>query len=133
MKRKSLSSLPIDPGSILVADASVVINLNATDRAREIIRAFPGKFVVTNFAYKELLAGARGDEDEDVIDRFLRDFRVVDVPRGVAREAVALRRSHRLRLPDAIIWASARTESALLVTRNTKDFPKQEPGVRVPY
>lgn len=89
--------------------------------------------LISSVTWMELLAGARGDEDEDVIDLFLRDFRVVDVTRGIAREAVALRRAHRLRLPDAIIWASARTESALLVTRNTKDFPKQEPGVRVPY
>ncbi len=37
------------------------------------------------------------------------------------------------RLPDAIIWATAREASALLVTRNTKDFPADVPGVRVPY
>ena len=64
---------------------------------------------------------------------FLRDFRVVDLTRRVAREAVEIRRSRRIRLPDAIVWASARTESALLVTRNTKDFPKDDPGLRVPY
>ena len=51
----------------------------------------------------------------------------------VAREAVEVRKTRRMRLPDAIIWAAARSESALLVTRNTKDFPKDDPGVRVPY
>ena len=64
---------------------------------------------------------------------FLRDFRVVEVTRGVAREAIEIRRAHRVKLPDAVIWASARAESALLVTRNTKDFPKDQPGVRMPY
>lgn len=44
-----------------------------------------------------------------------------------------LRRSSRLKLLDAIVWASARAESALLVTRNTKAFPAGDPGVRVPY
>jgi hypothetical protein len=81
----------------------------------------------------EVLAGAHGAEEEDVIEMFLRDFRVVDVTRRVAREAIALRRTRRLRLPDAIVWASARTESALLVTRNTRDFPADEPGIRIPY
>jgi hypothetical protein len=38
-----------------------------------------------------------------------------------------------VKLPDALVWASARAESALLVTRDTKAFPKAEPGVRVPY
>lgn len=81
----------------------------------------------------EVLVGARNADEEDVIEMFLRDFQVVEISKRVAREAVDLRRAHRLRLPDAIIWASARTESALLVTRNTRDFPADEPGVRVPY
>lgn len=89
--------------------------------------------LVSAVTWMEVLVGARGEEEEDVIDLFLRDFRVVDLTRPIAREAVALRRRHRVRLPDAVIWASARTESALLITRNTKDFPADEPGVRVPY
>jgi len=81
----------------------------------------------------EVLAGAHDAAEEDVIEMFLRDFRVVEMTRRVAREAVDIRRGHRLRLPDAIIWATARNESALLVTCNTKDFPRADPGVRVPY
>jgi hypothetical protein len=42
-------------------------------------------------------------------------------------------RTRRIRLPDAIVWTSARSESAVLVTRNTKDFAKGASGVRVPY
>jgi hypothetical protein len=83
--------------------------------------------------WMEVLVGTRGEDEADMVEMFLRDFRVVEITRGVAREAVALRRAHRLRLPDAIVWASARTESALFVTRNAKDFPADEPGVRVPY
>lgn len=83
--------------------------------------------------WMEVLAGARHAEEEDVIEMFLRDFVLIELSRPIAREAVALRRARRLRLPDALIWASARHESALLVTRNTKDFPAGEPGVRVPY
>ena len=64
---------------------------------------------------------------------FLRDFRVVEITRAIARDAVEIRQATRIRLPDALIWASARHESALLVTRNTKDFPADEPGIRIPY
>lgn len=38
-----------------------------------------------------------------------------------------------MRLPDAIIWASAQSQGALLVTRNSNDYPPEEPGIRVPY
>ena len=96
------------------------------------IGRYPAR-LVSIVTWMEVLAGARDAGEEDVVEMFLRDFTVVPVSRAVARGAIDLRRSHRIRLPDAIIWASARSESALLVTRNTKDFPADEPGVRVPY
>jgi hypothetical protein len=89
--------------------------------------------LISIVTWMEVLAGARSEAEEDVIDMFLRDFRVVEVSRLIAREATARRRARRTRLPDAIIWATAQAESALLVTRNTRDFPESEPGVRMPY
>ena len=114
-------------------DTNILIDyLNGVDAARvEIARA--RERLVSIVTWMEVLAGAHDDAEEEVIEMFLRDFRVVDVSRRVARAAVEIRRARRIRLPDAIVWASARTESALLVTRNTKDFPRDDPGLRVPY
>jgi predicted nucleic acid-binding protein len=64
---------------------------------------------------------------------FIGLFTVVPLDNEVAEEAAALRRSHRMKLPDAVVWASARRDGRLLVTRNTKDFPVGDPGVRHPY
>jgi hypothetical protein len=44
-----------------------------------------------------------------------------------------LRQRHRLKLPDAIVWASAQAHDMLFVTQDVKDFPAGDPGVRVPY
>ena len=49
------------------------------------------------------------------------------------KRAVQLRKTKRIKLPDAIIWATAQVHQCLLVTRNTRDFDVNEPGVRVPY
>lgn len=89
--------------------------------------------LISIITWMELLIGARDDAEADVIEMFLRDFRTVDITRGIAREAIQIRRERRIRLPDALIWATARSESALLVTRNSKNFPKTEPGIRIPY
>jgi predicted nucleic acid-binding protein len=89
--------------------------------------------LISVVTWMEVLVGARNEAEADVIEIFLRDFVVLPVSRQVARGAVDLRTTHRIKLPDAVIWATARTESALLVTRNTKDFQRDDPGVRVPY
>jgi hypothetical protein len=64
---------------------------------------------------------------------FLAGFTSLAINEQVAERAVVLRQGKRIKLPDAIVWASAQTCDRLLVTRNTKDFPTAEPGVRVPY
>jgi predicted nucleic acid-binding protein len=116
-----------------VFDTNILIDyLNGVDAAKVAIERTAGRYV-SIVTWMEVLAGARDEAEEDVIEMFLRDFRVVDLTRQVARDAVAIRRARRIRLPDAIVWASARAESAVLMTRNTKDFPPNEPGLRVPY
>lgn len=83
--------------------------------------------------WMEVLSGARTTADEQLRREFLGHFRVVPLTATIAEEAVRLRRSERVKLPDAIVWATAVTEKSLLVSRNTKDFPAGHPGVRFPY
>jgi predicted nucleic acid-binding protein len=114
-------------------DTNILIDyLNGRPEAETEIARHKSR-LISVVTWMEVLAGAHNEAEEDVIEMFLRDFTLVDLSRPIARAAVSLRRSRRIRLPDAIIWASAQHQSALLVTRNTKDFPRTEPGVRVPY
>lgn len=114
-------------------DTNILIDYLKGDRPAQAELARYRQPLISVVTWMEVLAGVRTDDEADVVEMFLRDFRVVDVSRGIARDAVAIRQTMRIRLPDAIIWASARHESALLVTRNTKDFPADEPGIRIPY
>ena len=58
------SSFPISSRTIFVADASVVINLNATGRALDIIRAQPGSLAVTESVFSELARGTRNGHSD---------------------------------------------------------------------
>jgi hypothetical protein len=114
-------------------DTNILIDyLNGQEPAQRELGRCPRR-LISVVTWMELLVGGHNDAETDVLEMFMRDFEVVDITRAVAREAVNIRRTHRLRLPDAIIWASARANSALLVTRNTKVFPATEPDVRRPY
>ena len=71
--------------------------------------------------------------NDDLVEptrRFLDGFKIIALDDEIARRAVQLRRAHRIKLPDAVIWATAQTTARLLVTRNTKDFSPDDPGVR---
>ena len=38
-----------------------------------------------------------------------------------------------MKIPDAIVYATAKEENCILVTRNTKDLKEDWPDIRVPY
>jgi predicted nucleic acid-binding protein len=68
-----------------------------------------------------------------VVERFLRGFSIDEIDERIAGHAAALHRERaRLKLPDALVLASAQVNHRILVTRNIKDFPAQMPGIRVP-
>jgi predicted nucleic acid-binding protein len=80
----------------------------------------------------EVMVGAP-TEVASATRQFLAGFRLIGLGERIAAMAVELRQRHKIKLPDAVIWATAREGAMLLVTRNTKDFPADDPGVRVPY
>ncbi len=89
---------------------------------------------ISLISWVEVMVGAKNNAfEEQACRRFLASFRLLPISQAVAERAVRLRVTHRLKLPDAIIWASAQAEACLLVTRNTKDFPVGDPGVRFSY
>ncbi len=64
--------------------------------------------------------------------RFLGTFQVLEVSREIARQAVDLRRASRMKLPDAVIYATALVAERTLVTYNSRDFGKFNKAVYVP-
>ena len=79
------------------------------------------------------MAGARSDREESTARGYLAHFRVAQLSAEIAEETVRVRRASALKLPDAIILATARAEGLTLLTRNTKDFSEDDPTIRIPY
>lgn len=113
-------------------DTNVLIDyLNGIDAAAEELSLYASK-AISIITWMEVLAGT-ASEEEAVVRAWLLSFEVLALDETVAERAVAIRKARRIRLPDAVIWATAQVHSRLLVSRNTKDFPETEPGVRMPY
>lgn len=113
-------------------DTNILIDfLNGVPQARDEIARYAGKSI-SIITWMEVMVGA-GKEVETPTRDYLGSFDVIPLDDKVADRAVKLRREHGVRLPDAIVWASADVHALLLVTRNTKDFGRDSPGIRVPY
>jgi hypothetical protein len=91
------------------------------------------RVLISRITWMEVLVGAEDDEAAQVRDFLEIYFEIIPLDVAVAERGVQLRRAYRLRLPDAIIWATAQVHDAVLVTRNTRDFHVDWEGIRAPY
>lgn len=117
---------------IAVFDTNIVIDaLNGVEEV-DVEYGRYDRVLISRITWMEVLIGHRED-DADLRDFLETCFEVVPLDLAVAESAVQIRRMRRIRLPDAVIWATAQVNDAILVTRNTKDFPPESKGIRVPY
>jgi predicted nucleic acid-binding protein len=113
-------------------DTNVLIDyLNGVPQARTELQRYAEKGI-SIVTWMEVMVGVSVDV-EAATRGFLGAFDVIALDGGIAERAVRLRRDHHIKLPDAIIWATAQAHAMLLVTRNTKDFKTGDPGIRMPY
>ncbi len=61
-------------------------------------------------------------KDLEVINNFINDVLVIELEQTIKNKTAEIRKSVKIKLPDAIIAATALVYGMTLVTRNSKDF-----------
>jgi predicted nucleic acid-binding protein len=111
---------------------TAVFRLNGASQADAELAHYGDK-AISVITWTEVLIGAVSEPKQAELRGWLRTFTVIGLDAPIAERAVLLRRQRRIRQTDAIIWVTAQVHGRLLVSRNAKDFPPDDPGVRMPY
>jgi predicted nucleic acid-binding protein len=64
------------------------------------------------------------EKDMEVLHNFISDALVIELERPIKLKTAEIRKAHKIKLPDAIICASAFVYDLTLITRNTADFKR---------
>ena len=114
-------------------DTNIVIDVlhNRPQAWAELRRA--RRVWISRMTWIEVMAGVPEAVSAET-EAFLRLFAMHEIDEEVSRRAAAIRHQRKaIKVPDAVILASAQVSGRILVTRNTKDFPPEMPGIRMPY
>jgi hypothetical protein len=84
-----------------------------------VIDAVPNISVVTKI---EVLGFNTTDEHYQLLTNFMNDATVLGLTENVVDKCIEIRKFHRIKLPDAIIAATAFVYDLILITRNVADF-----------
>lgn len=119
-------------GAKALFDTNILIDhLSGISAASAEIARFQDR-AISIITWMEVMAGSNA-ADESQIRAFLTGFGCLPISAAVAERAFVVRKERKLKLPDAIILATAVASDRLLITRNTRDFSADDAGVRVPY
>ncbi len=120
-------------GMKAVFDTNILVDyLGGSEAARGELARYRVRLISIITAI-ELMAGARDAREEAAIRGLLSSFEILDLSAEIAQEAVVIRKELRLKIPDAIVYATARTQGCLLVSRNTRELKSDWPDIRIPY
>ncbi|MDZ4698937.1 MAG: type II toxin-antitoxin system VapC family toxin [Rhodothermales bacterium] len=70
----------------------------------------------------ELLGYFVPQQEMEQLEAFVAACPILALTDQIARRTIALKRQYRIKLPDAVIAASAIEHEMVLITRNLKDF-----------
>jgi predicted nucleic acid-binding protein len=62
------------------------------------------------------------EEDVEQYEKFIANSKVIELYNNVKRKTIDIRKNHKIKLPDAIIAATALVYDLELITRNVEDF-----------
>jgi len=116
-----------------VFDTNIIIDyLNGTRAADHEINLYKFK-AISIITYIEVLVGIKDVKIKEKIKKFLETFEIIAIDQNIANQAIPLRQKHKIKLPDALILATAENLNALLISRDSKAFGKEIPILRIPY
>ena len=113
-------------------DTCILIDyLRAIPDARSVCDRYSDR-AISIITWMEVMAGATIANEADA-RAFLLNFYTLPLTPEIAELSVTIRKSRGIKLPDAIIQATAEAAGRILLTRNTRDFPPGTPGIQIPY
>lgn len=87
---------------------------------------------ISIITWMEVLVGV-SEHEQGLIKDFLSNFKIINIDENIGQIAVSVRQKYKIRLPDAVILATAIYTDGILVTRNTKDFANIKSHIKIPY
>ena len=117
---------------MLLLDTNILIDVLRGEKASLEWLDQQQRPAISKITWIEVLVGCRVGESAEV-ETWLESFLQLALDHSIARETVLLRQRHGLKVPDAIILATASVHGLTLATRNVRDFPSTLENVLHPY
>jgi predicted nucleic acid-binding protein len=109
----------------LIDSNSIIDYLNGIlpEEGADLLRDVVNEVPVISFISKIEVLSFKSDEATELLLReFINSSSVIEITNDIIDATINIRKERKIKVPDAIIGATALTLDLTLITRNTKDF-----------
>ena len=120
-------------GNSALLDSNILIYLSKNEMPFSILDQFSALFISV-ISYMEVL-GYRfsNSKEENFVKELVAMFNIRFIDQGIVENVIDIRKQYRIKLPDAIIAATANTDDLCLITRNIEDFKNIDIRILNPF
>lgn len=109
-------------GKILL-DSNIIVYLSKGELNNDAFFDENKTYVISVISYMETLGFAfETPREHEFVRQLVSLFQILYIDKGIADKVVEIRQQKKIKLPDAIIAATALEKKCTLVTRNVDDF-----------
>jgi predicted nucleic acid-binding protein len=73
----------------------------------------------------------QNNEEHKLLQAICNELKVISLTDLIAEETISIRQHYKIKLPDAVIYATALVENVPLLTNNIKDFKSIDRNVKL--
>ena len=110
-------------GKTFILDTNIIIYLSQEKMKMTDFASKGDRLYISIISYMEALKKKKkNDEEETIVKSLCEACEVFNLTRQITEKTIEIRKQSKIKLPDAIIAASALVNKAVLITANVKDF-----------
>ena len=110
-------------GKTFILDTNIIIYLSQEKLKMTDFASKGDRLCISIISYMESLGHPFKNKEEEIIVKSLCDTcEIFNLTKQITDKTIEIRKQFKIKLPDAIIAASALENKAILVTANVKDF-----------
>jgi len=105
---------------MVLIDSNIIIYLSRGDISAELLLFKEDIFAISVISYMEVLGyNFKSEDEENFVKDLMNCFEIIYIDYEISQKVIDLRKKYTIKLPDAIICASAIVNDAILVTNDT--------------
>jgi len=119
-------------GKNALLDSNVFIYISQKQLDFEKLLAHYDNFYTSVISKMEVLGyNFDSQQEKEIVENLFKEIEILNLNEDIVNNVIETRKKRKIKLPDAIVYATASTNDIDLITRNVDDFKNIDKNIKV--